>query len=83
MSRDQRPGTVRIVSDPRATLPRNRRHDDAQSAGKSGRNAAPSPGESTTPDRRRWVVPASLFAAGFALGGLLVAARNLLQVPGL
>lgn len=83
MSRDQRPGTVRIIAETRAVTSRKRRHDDAQGSAKNAPKSKIAPASSPVPAWRWLIIPALLFIVGFAAGGLIIAARAIIQVPGL
>jgi len=79
MSRDQRPGKIRIIADPQPRTAPNRRHDDP----KSKRRATPAAPSSAVQSRRWMLVPFLLFVLGFAAGGALVAVRGLIGISGL
>ena len=74
MSRDQRPGTIRVFAE-RRPAPLKRRQGDAPDAARFGPSAAPAPAAT-----RHWLrIPAWLFAIGFILGGVATAARGLID----
>lgn len=84
MSRDQRPGRVRVVSQARSTETPRRRRDDVDAAAKAaaGRqdDAAIARMEQAKPKGFPLMALALLFVIGCGVGGALIAALGLFEV---
>lgn len=85
MSRDQRPGRVRVISpgEPAETLDR-RRGDEASETDLEVAVAPPAPttsAERATPSGLSPLLVTALFMAGCAIGGAMIAALGLFEMP--